>query len=208
MLFSFMYDSINRFLTYDNPSIMKHLTELFDTTEYRKVSDYPSVQARKEFTRELYMSQLKDNGRLKLVRSFDLNNVKRRRTVNMLMFGTKNSKGLKIMKEAMWSLDPISGYSFHGFASDQQILFSPEPDFTPLRNAIHEKFSGSTVSVRTIERFVIEKTDYLTTHYKKHVLRVLEEEGVVKCISPRERRYSYSQETMLQFSSNASAKLF
>ena len=208
MLFSFMYDSINRFLTYDNPNTTNHLTELFDTTEYQEVGDYPHGEPRKEFIRKLYMSQLKNNSGLKLMRSFDLNDVKRRRTVNILMFGTKNLKGLKVMKEAMWSLDPVNGYSFHGFAGDQQMLFSPEPDIMPLRNAILDRFSGTTVSVRTIERFVIEETDYLTTHYKKQVLKVLEEEGLIECISPRKKRYSYRLDTMLEFKLDGTGQLF
>ncbi len=207
ILLSFMYDGINRFLSDDTPSIISQFTELFGTREYRKAEGL-NTEMRKKFLRDLYRTQLQGEGGFKFVRPFDLIDVDRKRTVNFLMFGTKHHKGLEVMKEAMWSLDPIRGYSFHGFAGDQQMLFSPEPEITPLRNAILKRFSGVTVSVRTIERFVIEETDYLTTHYKRQVLRVLEKEGSVKCVSPRKRRYSYPLGTMLHFSSDNNAQLF
>ena len=207
ILFSFMFDSVNRFASSNVTITTSQLTELFGTREFRNVEGL-SVEERKNYLRDLYKSQLQEVGGFKYVRSFNLIDTDRGRPVNFLMFGTKHYKGLKVMKEAMWSLDPIRGYSFHGFAGDQQILFSPEPDFTPLRNAILEKFSETTVSVRTIERFIIEETDYLTTHYKRQVLKVLEEEGMIKCVSPRKKKYSYPPGTMLQFSSNDSAQLF
>lgn len=207
ILFSFMYDSINRFILDDNPSIMSQLNELFGTEEYRKVEGL-STEERKKFIRALYKRQLQEIGGFNFVRTFDLINIDRGRTMNCLTFGTRHIKGLKVMKEAMWSLDPFRGYSFYGFAGDQQMLFSPEPDTTPLRKAILEKFAETTVSVRTIERFIVEETDYLTTHYKKQVLRKLEKEGLIKCVSPQKQRYSYPPGTMLQFIPNGSDQLF
>lgn len=207
ILLSFMYDSINRFLTDSNPTTVTHLTNLFGTDEFREVKNCPSPEDRKRLIRNLYARRLRETSGLQLVRSFDLYD-HRNHTANMLTFGTRSLKGLKAMKEAMWSLDPVQGYSFHGLAGDQQMLFSPKPDITPLRRAILERFAGVKVSVRTIERFVIEETDYLTTHYKRQVLKVLEEEGIIKCVSPQQRRYSYPPGTMLQFSSNDSTQLF
>ena len=207
ILFSFMFDSVNRFSSSNISITASQLTELFGTRKFGNVEGL-SAEERKNYLQDLYKSQLQEVGGFKYVRSFDLIDTDRGRPVNLLMFGTKHHKGLKVMKEAMWSLDPIGGYSFHGFAGDQQILFSPEPDIIPLRNAILKKFSGTTVSVRTIERFVIEETDYLTTHYKRRVLKALEEEGVIECVSPRKKRYSYPPGTMLKFNTNGSIQLF
>ena len=207
ILLSFMYDSINRFLTTSNSTTVAHLTNLFGTDEFREVKSCLNPEDRKRLIRNLYARRLRETSGLQLVRSFDLYD-HRNHTANMLMFGTRSLKGLKAMKEAMWSLDPVQGYSFHGFAGDQQMLFSPEPDTTPLRKAILTKFAETIVSVRDIERYVVEETDYLTTHYKRQVLKVLEGEGIIRCISPRERRFSYPSETMLQFSSSDSTQLF
>lgn len=62
-----------------------------------------------------------------------------------------------------------------------------------------EKFAGQSVTVDEIERFVIEETDYKTTHYKKRVLKALEDEGVITCVSQRKRKGTYPLGTVLRF---------
>ncbi len=103
------------------------------------------------------------------------------------------------MKDAMWSLDPIAGTRFSGHAGDQQMLFSEELDVSPLRRALLDRFTGESVAVEVIERFVIEETDYKATHYKKQVLKVLEEDGLLLCESDRKRRGTYPKGTKLRF---------
>ena len=125
--------------------------------------------------------------------------VDRGRTAYFLMFGTRHHKGLQVMKDAMWALDPVAGARFAGSAGEQQMLFSAEPDTTPLHDALLERFSGESVAPETIERFVIEETDYKTTHYKKQVLKVLEEEGILICESERKRHGTYPKGTVLRF---------
>lgn len=98
----------------------------------------------------------------------------------------------------MWALDPVSGICFSGYAGDQQMLFTPDPDVIPLRKALRNRFAGETVSVETIERFVIEETDYKITHYKR-VLKVLENKGLITCESQRKRRGTYPPKTILRF---------
>ncbi len=200
VLFNFMYDSVNRFVTDERPGVARHFAELFGTTE----AEHQSASAltgekRKAFLQNLYMRQLRDVGGFSFVRSFELMDVERGRTAYFLMFGTRHHKGLQVMKDAMWALDPVSGARFAGFAGDQQMLFSAEPDTSPLHDALLERFSGESVAVETIERFVIEETDYKTTHYKKQVLKVLEEEGRLVCESARNRRGTYPKGTKLQF---------
>lgn len=103
------------------------------------------------------------------------------------------------MKDAMWALDPITGVRFAGRADEQPMLFAAEPDFAPLRTAILERFAGQLVSVDQIEQFVIEDTDYKTSHYKKPVLADLEDSGIIRCETERKRRLTYPKGTMLRF---------
>ena len=200
VIFNFMYDSVNRFVTDDRPGIAQHFAELFGTTadEHQQAAALDGEE-RKEFLRELYMHQLREVGRFRFVRSFEVKNVERGRTAYFLVFGTRHSKGLEVMKEAMWKVDPLSGNCFTGRAGEQLALFSPEPDFGPLRNALVEQFSGRTVTVATIEKFVIEETDYKKSHYKKQVLKVLENQGRLVCESDRDRRGTYPAHTRLRF---------
>ena len=102
------------------------------------------------------------------------------------------------MKDAMWSVDPISGTRFSGYAGSQEMLFDPKPDLEPLSDALVDRFTNESASVEEIEMFVIEHTDYKTTHYKR-VLRDLETSGAIACTTERKRRNTYPPGTRLQF---------
>ena len=200
VLLNFMYDSVNRFVSVDDPTIGRNFAELFGTTREMLIEATSlSGKERKRFLVELYKSQLRGIGGFEFVRSFELMNVGRGRTEYFLMFGTRHPKGLEVMKDAMWALDPVSGVSFRGFAGDQPMLFEPEPNFDPLRRAILSRFQGQTVHVDEVERFVIVDTDYKSTHYKKQVLRPLEQEGLIVCKSDRRKGGTYPKGTILQF---------
>ena len=202
VLFSFMYESINRFITTNDPSLILTFNELFgtDINKYNQIKSLMGEE-RKAFLRDLYETQLKRLAGFKFVRYFNLIDAERGKTVYFLMFGTKHPKGLEAMKDAMWSLDPIQGHSFTGSAGAQNVLFTLEPDVTPLRKAILEQFAGRTVPVETIEEFVITSTDYKKSHYKGQVLKVLEMEDLVTCISQRKKNYTYPSGTILSFKS-------
>lgn len=200
VLFNFMFDSVNRFVADERPGVARHFSELFatDETEHRAAASL-SGDERKYFLRDLYMKQLRDVAGFGHVRSFELMDVYRRRTTYFLMFGTRHHKGLQVMKDAMWALDPIGGARFTGFAGGQQMLFGTEVDVGPLKRALLDRFAGEAVSVEMIERFVIEETDFKTTQYKKSVLKELESDGVVVCESPRKRRLTYPPGTIIRF---------
>jgi hypothetical protein len=193
---------VNRFVADERPGVARHFAELFGTDEAEhQAAASLSGEERKSFLRDLYMRQLHDVGGFTYVRSFELMDVERRRTAYFLMFGTRHHKGLEVIKDAMWALDPVSGVRFTGFAGDQQMLFETQPNMAPLRAAILEQFAGMTASVEEIERFVIEETDYKTTQYKRAVLKELEEDGVIFCGSQRQRRLTYPPGTILRFGS-------
>lgn len=199
VLFSFMYDSINRFITTNDPSLALTFNELFgtDINKYNRIKSLMGEE-RKVLLRDLYMTQLKSVAGFEFVRYFNLSDAERGKTVYFLMFGTKHRKGLEVMKNAMWKLDPIQGYSFTGSAGVQNIQFALEPDMRPLRIAILDRFAGETVPVETIEEFVIVSTDYKKSHYNKQ-MKVLEMEGLVTCVSRRNRNYTYPSGTILSF---------
>ncbi len=195
-----MYDSVNRFVADERPNIAKHFDALFGTSggEHRAAAGLEG-DARKTFLRDLYMRQLREVGGFTHVRSFELMDLDRGRTAYYLMFGTRHHLGLKVMKEAMWALDPAGGTRFSGFAGGQQMLFD-DVDLSLLREAILTKFAGQSVGVDAIERFVIEDTDFKTTQYKKRVLKPLEADGVIECVSTAKRnRGTFPAGTVLRF---------
>ena len=201
VLFNFMYDSLNRFITDSRSGTINSFNSLFGTESNEHMSaESLSGEQRKEFLVNLYKEQLRNIGGFRYVRSFELRNITRRRTQYCLMFGTRHPRGLKAMKEAMWSLDPVSGAYFQGFAGNQLMLFEPKPDTEPLKTALLDRFGNQSTSIEAIELFVVEETDYLTTHYKR-VLIELENSGLVTCLSERKRRRTYPPGTVLRLAS-------
>ena len=199
VLFNFMYDSVNRFVTDETLGVAHHFEELFGTSgaEHRHASTQ-STEARKIFLRDLYVNQLREVGGFRFVKSFEVINRNRGRTAYFLVFGTRSPRGFDRMKGAMWRLDPVSGNRYSGDEGGQLPLFPLEPDLTTLKVALQDRFAGATVGVKRIEQFVVEETDYTTTHYKR-VLKVLEDEGVISCVSGRKKRGTYPSGTVLHF---------
>lgn len=120
VIFNFMYGSINRFITVDNPTIEQQFIELFGTDSdtchqvYKYQASEFSGDQRKEYLRDLYVEQLQTVGGFQFVRSFEVMHKERNRTLYYLIYGTRHCKGLEKMKDAMWEIDPISGTRFSG----------------------------------------------------------------------------------------------
>ena len=199
VLVHFTYDSVNQLFGDERPDAAPHFAELFGTPEamHRQAAALTG-EDRKSFLRDLYEHQLREVGGFRFVRSFEMVDTGRGQTAYFLMFGTRHPKGLQVMKDAMWAIDPVAGVRFRGYAGSQQMFFAEKPDFKPLREALLDRFAGESAPVEAIERFVIEDTDYKETHYKK-VLKDLEEEGVIVCESERKRRLTYPPGTKLDF---------
>ena len=199
VLFNFMYDSVNRFVADEELTVAHHFTELFGTdgTERHQASKL-ATQARKSFLRDLYVNQLREVGGFRFVKPFEVINQTRGRTAYFLVFGTRNAIGFDRMKGAMWRVDPVSGSRYSGEQDGQLSLFALEPDLAPLKAALLDRFTGATVGVKKLEQFVVEETDYTTVHYKR-VLRDLEDEGFISCVSGRKKRGTYPSGTVLHF---------
>ena len=199
VLFNFMYDSVNRFITDERPETSQSFNPLFGVeTIDNELATALGGAHRKQFLVDLCKKQLQAVGGFNFVHSFEMMNSARGRTQCYLMFGTRHTKGLRAMKDAMWALDPVSGVCFSGFAGDQLVLFEPEPNTEPLRAALVRRFGHQSVSIEAIDHFVIHETDYTTTHYKS-VLKNLEHAGTVECISERARRGTFPAGTVLRF---------
>jgi len=56
------------------------------------------------------------------------------------------------------------------------------------------------VPIEEVERFVVEETPFLDTHYKRRVLDPLERDGKLAVVdSPRKRPWSYRSGTIVNF---------
>lgn len=103
----------------------------------------------------------------------------------------------------MWKVDDTGSFQFSDYQNTRgtMSLFSGQPNFQQLEAMILERFEGQRVSIEDLSDWVIVETPFLRTHLKSSVLAPLERSGAVFVISPspRRRRGTFSDGTMLQF---------
>lgn len=206
-LINFPYNNVSRFVDHPDPTISNQISGLFGTNA-DGLLDVHHLQGneRKEYLCGLYLSQLQARVGFAYAKGFEMVDDDRNRTAYYMMFGSHHRKGLEVMKEAMWNLDPVYGTRFRGSVGDQEVLFQLEPDMAPLRNAILSRFDNHKVHSEDVKRFVVEDTDYLESHCRQ-VLKELEQEGRITC-SNRRKSLTYPDGTMIEFHSDFRTRLF
>jgi three-Cys-motif partner protein len=129
VLFTFMVDHVNRFVTEEKVS--DHLTNLFGTNEYRQAAG-PAGEPRKAFLHDLYQRQLQARCGFTYVKSFEMVGYNGH-TGYYLFHGTRSLTGLSRMKDAMWKVDPGGGFRFSDRLAGQDVLFRDDTvDVGPL----------------------------------------------------------------------------
>jgi three-Cys-motif partner protein len=178
VLITFMHEEVNRFLSFENAANESHYDNLFGTPEWRRITQQPLTPGERERQlHDLYQHQLSTVGGAKFVRSFRMRN-RKNHTDYFLFFGTKSTKGLDKMKQAMWRVDPSGAYDFSDHTNpDQQVLFAPKPDYRMLQTMLEDRFRGQTVSIGDIGSYVITETPFHSSQYKSHVLKPMEKDG-------------------------------
>ncbi len=198
VLINFMYDKVNRFVTDKRPAIAKTFTELFGICgdELKKARGL-APQERKMYLLPLYKNQLKEKCGFKFVCHFEIYSTKKNRTAYFLIFGTRHKKGLQVMKNEMWKIDPEKGTRSPGSTKGQPVLFKLEPDYAELRKMLLERFSSAKAPIKQLIDFTIEETPYIKKHLTT-VLKQLEYEKKIEC-SDRKNQKTYPPGTQICF---------
>ena len=200
VLINFNYEELNRFLSLESQS--SHFDEQFGSTNWRSCVAIPDPEQRRSCVHEAYKKSLEGVAGIRYARSFEMIN-ETNRTDYFLFFGTNSYAGLKKMKQSMWRIDPLGNFQFSDatWNPNQPTLFSLGPDFSFLKSVLPAAFASSgAVAVEEVERFVVEETPFLDTHYKRNVLSPLERAGnLIVVSSPRKRAFSYPPGTILRF---------
>ncbi len=202
VFFNLMYDYINRFATAGNVDHL--LEEVFGSNDYLEAKNLPSGEARSDFLHDLYERQLHSIGGFPYVQRFQMIN-NSGHNIYTLFFGTRSLTGLRVMKDAMWKVDPGAGsrFSDRTFSPEQPVLFQASPNFVPLRTAILRHFAGRTVLVSEVEEFTLTQTPYSASHYNRPILAPLERDSVIEVVSSsRARRFSFPAGTAIHFPSH------
>lgn len=203
-LISFMYESINRFLSHPDPGIQSLMDELFGTDRWREIADIVDPAVRKDRLLQLYTSQLKAAASLSHARIFEMIN-EGNRTEYFLIFGTKSDLGLSKMKEAMWRVDPSAGTMFSDRSDcSQLVLFEATPDLGILRDQLLAQFQGKgAVGIDEVADYVLRATAFSETkHLRRATLGPMEKLGVIEVRRPlgrRNRPGEYPPGTRIEF---------
>lgn len=200
IMITFMFEEINRFLKHEK--LPDHFDQLFGSTEWRAALTDATPSLRRERLKNLYQQQLKASARAQHVLAFEMRNDSNSLDY-ILFFGTNSMEGLKKMKEAMWKVDPVAGFTFSDATDPSQtVMFTPEPDRDDIRRRLLARFAGQTVSVEQIERFILERTPYRETHYKS-ALKAMEAPGMgqvtVTTAKAGRRRGTFPPGTTIRF---------
>ncbi|MXY37183.1 MAG: three-Cys-motif partner protein TcmP [Dehalococcoidia bacterium] len=200
LLVSFMYESISRWLAQPNYEVA--LDNLFGVPQWRDAEGLEGDE-KKAFLSQLYATQLKGIG-MDYVRLFEMGDGGNR-TEYFLAFGTHSHHGLRVMKDAMWTVDPAGGVRFSDFTAPdpaQATLFDVEPDLIQLQGLLIDRFSGKArIPIKEIDRFVLVETAFRETHGKE-VLRRLQRAEKIDADRPANRSKSFWGEgTLVTFPS-------
>ena len=198
ILITFMYDFINRFIFEKDKEEV--FNELFGTNDWINIRQCQNPEERKEFIKNLYISQLKEEADAKYVIPFEMIN-KHNHTVYFLIFATNSIDGLRKMKEAMWKTDETGEFTFSDIRDpNQTVLFQKSPNFIQLKKLILHKFKGKKVSIEELEEFTLAETPYRETHLRKPILIPMEiEEPPSIIVTNRKRRKSYPKGCIITF---------
>jgi len=198
VLITFVYDSINRFIVSEQNK--ETMNSLFGTTEWEDVNQITIPRARKKFLLSLYTTQLINKADISYVRTFEMKN-KYNHTVYYLIYATNHILGLEKMKEAMWKVDKSGDFHFSDRTNlDQAILFSDTPDCINLKREIIRQFKGTSVSINTVEDYVIQKTAYLKKHIRSYVLKPLEKSNPPQIrVTNRLNKFTYPKGCTIEF---------
>ena len=135
----------------------------------------------------------------KHVRSFAMKN-EHNQIIYRLIFGTNSYDGLKKMKSAMWNVDKTGSFTFSDRTDPNQILLIPhEPNYQDLKRLILKKFDGLEVDIDEIEKYVVIKTIYRETHFKKQILTPMEKNNPPEIVVNRPGRTGYPPSTKIKF---------
>lgn len=173
VLITFMYEEINRFIS--NKKIWPNLVKTFGTDKWKDAINEKNSAIRNNKLHELYKKQLEKSAGIQYVQSFKMIN-KANKTDYYLFFGTNSLTGLKKMKEAMWKADSSGTFQFSdvSYKPGQATLFELGPDYSKLKMILVRKFKGKSVRVSEIQNFILTKTAFRETHYKRQILAQME----------------------------------
>ncbi len=159
------------------------LNSLFGSDRWREAIQMEGSE-RGAFLLGLFEEQLGSQGKVEHVRSFAL------RTADgndyRLVFASQHDKGLELIKDAMWSVDPAEGTRYIATRTNdgQEVLFTPDTDAldtSPLLSHLRDKFGTEWFTIEQAQRATLLETPFrVSSHLKGKTLAPAEKAGKIE----------------------------
>lgn len=175
-----------------NPGWEELLNKLFGISDWNKMIDIKDPDEKTNYLRDLYIRQLKSYSNIKHILYFKMVN-KHNQIAYFLIFGSNHWKGIEVMKNAMWAIDPTGNYTFSDLSHSGQstLIDFAGFDYSLIQNELR-KLAGRKLTISEIEEYIAIKTPYTTNKLKTEVLKPMELRGELIPITPRRtQRISY-----------------
>lgn len=156
---------------------------VFGETGWRDVAHHPTA-TKKAFLVNRYLGRLRDAG-FPHTLTFEMFDEGGRAL--LLVFGTTNPLGVEKMKDAMWSVDKVSGQRFRDPRDVNQLTFEAigdNPDLTLLRSQILEQLQKGPATLAGLKEFALMATMFKKSHVDPAV-GVLRSAGKVERVAGR-----------------------
>jgi hypothetical protein len=119
-----------------------------------------------------------------------------------LVFATGHDKGLQVMKEAMWSVDPLEGTRYLAHTqTGQEVLFQPTVDTGALLSELQSAFGRNWFTVPQAGEVTLVRTPFLPDrHLKRLTLVPAEADGLIEVNRPAgRRRGTFTDDVQIRF---------
>jgi three-Cys-motif partner protein len=159
------------------------MNSLFGSERWREAVNLKGEE-RAAFLLGLFEEQLGSQGGVAHVRSFELHTADG--NDYRLVFATPHDKGLELIKNAMWSVDPVAGTRYVATRDDegQEVLFDAdesELNTAPLLAHLRQKFGSGWFSIEEAERVTLLETPFKHKgHLKRKTLAPAEKVGAIE----------------------------
>jgi three-Cys-motif partner protein len=193
LLIYFDFNSANRFATAGN---VDHLFEEYFGSGAYKNAPPAGDPRRAEYLHDCYEAGLRSICNMSHIQSFAME-TDGGRVGYYLFFCTNDLQAFDRMKAAMWKIDPSGAFRFSDRFAGQDVLFGPEQSTGPLRDAMLHKFTGETVRVPDISRWVVEETPFHSGQLKRATLQPMERRGEIVVQRPHARAQFNDQVTVM-----------
>jgi three-Cys-motif partner protein len=194
LLITFMASRVRRFLDPQHETAMDSLYCSPDWRNARNIKGPNQIS----YLMRLYVKCLSEKTAAKYVMPFEMAD-SNGNTIYYLVFATKHPRGLDVMKEAMWKVDPSGTYRFYDYADGVRRLELSErgPEWSyHAQNLVFNHFKGKAIAVEDVEDFV-RQTPFLWR--KKRILLPLEERGLILNVAGRSRTHTYPEGSVIAF---------